>query len=249
MLEKRFQIYGLFDPNGELRYIGQTIQELNDRLKGHIDYSKRLNKNNELYYSDTYICNWIRSLLKDNIKPTIRLIQNLYSKEDLDNAEIYWIKFFREQGCRLVNTANGGNGVGKHSEESKKKISLGHKGKKMSERTKQKMLQTRKEKGCRPSEETKDKISLSLLGHVVSDEVRLKISLGHKGKVLSEETRLLISKIRGGRPFKDQYGNIYQTIREAARKLNLHYQNISSVLHRKHKQIKGYTFNYLEEIN
>lgn len=55
------------------------------------------------------------------------------------------------------------------------------------------------QKGRIISEETRNKISLANKGHNTSEETRLKISLSQKGKVISEETRLKQSIIKCGK--------------------------------------------------
>ena len=98
-----FGIYGLFHPEtGELRYIGQTRKSLNKRLKNHLGHSKNIKTNR-------WVCSWIRKLLRFGLIPRIQYIQEykFITNQDLNNAEIYWIKYFREQGCRLVNVTNG----------------------------------------------------------------------------------------------------------------------------------------------
>lgn len=72
----------------------------------------------------------------------------------------------------------------KHSEETKRKIGDGNRGK------------------VRPpiSEETRAKLSNAQLGHFVSEETRRKISVSKKGKVvISEEQRRQISAALKGR--------------------------------------------------
>lgn len=75
-----------------------------------------------------------------------------------------------------ANKGRPGHNKGKHlSEETKKKLSLGHKGKSV-------------------SEETKRKISKTLIGRIFSDEHKKKIGAKHKGKIVSEETRKKLSE-------------------------------------------------------
>jgi len=75
----------------------------------------------------------------------------------------------------------------KHSEESKRKISIGG-------------------KGLKKSEETKRRMSLAWMGHTVSPEIRKKISEAKKGKVawnkgipMSLEQRKKLSIIQGSK--------------------------------------------------
>lgn len=65
---KEIKIYCLYNPNTcEIRYIGRTIRPLNTRLVQHISKAK----NN---YSNSHKENWIRSLLKNGIRPKIKLL-------------------------------------------------------------------------------------------------------------------------------------------------------------------------------
>lgn len=110
------RIYVLRHPiTNEIRYCGQTIKTLKYRLNEHIQDSKRRH-----YHS----ANWIQSLLKQNLKPLITLVEECDYK-DLNSREIYYIKHFRELKINLTNTSNGGQlGSCKfHTEESKQKIS------------------------------------------------------------------------------------------------------------------------------
>lgn len=70
------------------------------------------------------------------------------NKEQLDNYEINWIRFFRKSFGydRCYNIANGGDG------------------------------------GNPPSEQSKEKLSKALIGHVVTEQTKEKISKGNKGK-------------------------------------------------------------------
>lgn len=102
--------------NGKV-YIGQTTKSLHERKLG---YSKEIKKHGAArpiiwamrkYGLDAFSF----EVLKDDI----------YSKEELDNWERYYIKKYHslcsENG---YNLELGGNGVGKHSEETKRKISI-----------------------------------------------------------------------------------------------------------------------------
>lgn len=115
-------IYGLSDPRtSELRYVGRTKRKLNVRLQQHLQpaYLK----------PNTHKNAWVKSLLSDGIKPEIFEIE---TTEDFE-AEEFWIAYFKSLGCNLTNGTKGGEGwkAGmKHSEESRKRISLSHLGKK-----------------------------------------------------------------------------------------------------------------------
>lgn len=68
----QIKIYCLYNPyNSKIRYIGRTKSSLKRRLSQHIC---KANKN----YSNSHKENWIRSLLKNGIRPKIKLLKTLY---------------------------------------------------------------------------------------------------------------------------------------------------------------------------
>ena len=124
----------------------------------------------------------------DNFK--VELIEWCSSQEELDEREIYWIKFYDAVNSdEFYNLQTGGtNGSSrrgsKMSDETKLRMSnalkgnknpLGHK---MSEKTKQTLIECNKGNkyclGKKHSDETKLKQSQALLGHNVSDVTRQK---------------------------------------------------------------------------
>lgn len=126
----KFELYGLYCPyTDEIKYIGITKNGLNNRLNGHI--KKPTNQ---------YISSWFNDLKKDNKKPIIKCIKECDTYEDLLKSEIEEIKKYRDLNIDLYNIADGGDinpMLGKtHSPEARKKISLIHKGRKMTEEQK-----------------------------------------------------------------------------------------------------------------
>jgi len=85
----------------------------------------------------------------------------------------------------------------KHTEETKRKISLTGMGRKHSLATRKKMSLSRK--GKKLSDEHKRNISLGQRGKKLSLTTRKKISEAHKGKIISLETRKKLSKARKGK--------------------------------------------------
>ena len=112
----------------------------------------------------------------------------------------------------------------KHTEESKQKISLFHKGNKyclgrrLSKETKRKISKNNIGfKGRKHTEETKQKISKSETGKIVSEETKQKISISISGsnhpmfgKKHSNKTKKLMSIVRIGKkrsPFSEKWKN------------------------------------------
>lgn len=150
-------IYALSDPrDNQIRYIGKT-DNLSRRFKMHLT---------EKYKS--YKCNWIKSLLSINLKPNMLILESVPVDKDWESREIYWIQFYREQGCNLTNMTDGGdqgpNCTGKHliksaqgkqniinalikrnkSPENRTKVSKANKGKPHRKNTPEEIEQKRK---------------------------------------------------------------------------------------------------------
>lgn len=149
----------------------------------------------------------------ENFKKEI-LYSRIQYRETADDMERFAIKKERAIGKAEYNLANGGNGTGTVSDETKQKISKArsgkptwNKGKPMSEEYKIKLSMAHKGqvawnkgKKCKPlSEETKKKISESQKGKKMSEETRRKMSESQKGKKMSEETRRKLSESHKGK--------------------------------------------------
>lgn len=93
-------IYGLADPTtGQLRYVGKTTKPRR-RLDEHIADARRgVNRPSS---------HWIRSLLKKGQRPEIFEIEECGAGTDWEEAEQFWIAYFRSIGCRLLNLSIGG---------------------------------------------------------------------------------------------------------------------------------------------
>jgi hypothetical protein len=126
----KFELYGLYCPNTDiLKYIGITKNGLNRRLNNHLKSP-----------TNQFIASWFNDLKLENKKPIIKQIKECHSYDELLESEITEIAKYRKLGFDLYNLADGGNinpMLGKtHSEETRKKISLIHKGRKMTEEQK-----------------------------------------------------------------------------------------------------------------
>ena len=96
------RIYVLKNPiSRRIVYVGQTINSLDVRLKGH--YSDALSNKSRL------VCTWIKSLFDRGLEPIIEEVCQCDIK-DLDKLEKFYIQRYRDLGVELLNLTNGGSG-------------------------------------------------------------------------------------------------------------------------------------------
>jgi hypothetical protein len=160
-------IYGLIDPNSkELRYVGYTSYPQKRYLEHIYKTASKSHKNN-----------WIKSLLLNQQKPEMVILETYLSAEELPIAEIDTIEYYKFIGCNLTNGTIGGDGVHgyKHSNETIEKIKIHHIGKKRQTITKKRM-----------SEAATGRISLRL-GAKCSPESIKKMSEANQGKHIGED--------------------------------------------------------------
>ena len=130
--------------NGKV-YIGQTIRPMEERFERHL----RDAKNNLL--PDNKFHRAIRKYGEENFQ--IEKIDEASTKKELNEKEIYWIKYFNsvEKGYNASPGGDGGNTyisrTPSQMQETKKKIGLANKGKKngMSKQIKCKSVISKKE--------------------------------------------------------------------------------------------------------
>jgi len=161
-------------------YIGQTINHVAQRQAVHKHRAKLYSSGN--YGTNSYLYNAICKYGFDNFK--FEVIEDfIETQEELDLAEIWWIFIYRSINRDIgYNISPGGNGKGRVSDETRKKISEANKGEKSFQY------------GKSPSLETRAKLSKANKGHKMSDLQRQKCSEAHKGLKQSEETKRKRSK-------------------------------------------------------
>lgn len=132
---KPYIVYKHTSPSGKV-YIGITCQT-----------PKRRFMNGRGYKECPAMALAIKKYGWENFKTQI-LFEGL-TKKEAEAKEIELIASYRSNQKEYgYNIENGGNVVGTHSEETKRKISEGNKGKKYSEETLKKIREAKKGKGC-----------------------------------------------------------------------------------------------------
>jgi len=183
--------------NGK-QYVGKTVGPLDKRKWKHESDAK--------LESETYFHRALRKYGFNNFEWEILFESD--NSEILILVEMDMIKDLSSKKPSGYNLTDGGEGLDgyTHSEETKRKIGLGNKGKnlgrKHTEEEKRKIGES--QKGKIVSDETKNRMSKarSELGHKHTEESKKKMSISQKNRIRephSEETRIKIGESQKGR--------------------------------------------------
>lgn len=160
--EPQAYIYGLHDPRtGELRYIGKSIRPL-ERLGNHINER-----------SDTHRGHWIAELTRLKLRPVLIIIDAVPADTDWQTIERIYIAAAREDGCRLTNSTDGGEGVVGLCAEARAKMATTWVGRKHSPQTLALMSANRR--GRKHTPEWCQEMSKRFRGREFTPEWRQKI--------------------------------------------------------------------------
>lgn len=174
-------IYKITSPSGKI-YIGQGF-----------DLKRRFREYTYAWKSKQQVKLFASFQKYGNSKHKFEVIHELpedITQSVLDNYEQLYMDLYRHCGIELMNIREAGS-RGKHNEESKRKLSIAHKGKILSEETRLKISKNRKgltakEKnpmwGKKASDETKRKIGEKSRGRIASEEKKKKMSDSSKNK-------------------------------------------------------------------
>lgn len=191
-------------------YIGQTS----------VKPERRWGSNGSGYCKGQAIYKAIKKYGWDNVSHVV-LCHGL-TQEEVDKMEVALISLFKSNNREFgYNIANGGNSVGKHSEETIKKIAKTCKGKYVGENNNM--------YGKQHSEESKNKMSEAkkgekhnMYGKHHSEESKNKIAEARKGKYVGEKHH------NAKQVFCD--GKIFTTVKEWTKVYNVNYSTVKSWL-------------------
>ncbi len=215
-------VYKHTGPSGKV-YIGITSQKLKKRWQ-----------NGRGYLNNDYFSKAISKYGWKSFEHEI-LFSNL-SKEEAERKEIDLISIYKSNQRKYgYNIENGGNSIGKHSDETNKKIGIANSGKHPSDEVRLKMSLSHKGqpslwKGKHHSFESKEKMRLA--------------KLGKKRGPMNEETKAKKSKP----VICIETGKVYYGVREAERQTGISYKSISRVCLGKRKKTGNYHWKYVSEV-
>lgn len=193
-------VYGLSSSrNGEIRYIGQTVQPLKKRLNSHIHVPAKARKR--------HCFKWIKKEMSLGYIINITVILNGAVWNETEKAVI---KEYRESGFNLVNHTDGGEGVlgRKKTAEERLKISLAHKGRKKSPEHLAKLLAFNSSRKGKPlSNETRAKLSAALKGKRPKNLEELWAK--STGRAWSEKQREATMAAHAAKKLRGQLGLVY----------------------------------------
>ncbi len=245
--------------NGKI-YIGQTIMSLNKRWRLHCQTNS----------SCHLLCRAIRKYGRENF--TIEQIDHAHTREELDNKEIFWIKFYDSMNPNKGYNLTSGGLHCEVSDETKNKISKSLKGKispmKGKRLTNEWIENIRKSQsgenhpwwGRHHSEETKRKISETKKGCVSMLVGEKHPNFGKpspmRGKKMSEESKL---KMRGKRPSLTgknhpqakkvrcvETGEIFDCAAIISVELGFNKNSVGYVCRSKNRTLGGYHWEYVK---
>lgn len=110
-------IYALCCPcSGEIRYIGKANRP-KERLKAHLWSGKRAQSSHKR--------NWIDKLKSKDLRPVLLVLEEVIIT-NWNEKEKYYIKYYKDLGCKLTNTCIGGEGLTFGNQTSFKKGNISY---------------------------------------------------------------------------------------------------------------------------
>lgn len=175
-------IYGLVDPrNQQLRYVGVTKAP-----------ERRRRAHRCLQHTADRRASWLKALRKQGLKAEWFVIEEV-DESEWQEAERFWISYFRYIGAELFNHVDGGRGTLNPTAEVRAKISAKAKGRAMLEKTRLKISESLKGRIFSEAECKKHSENTKRIWEQRDEQERRRIgskaSASKKGTLWSEERK------------------------------------------------------------
>ena len=190
-------IYGLYNEFDQIRYVGLTKNPLNIRYNQHIRSAKNYIDKDE----SSHCLRWIRSMLKKGLTPTIKLITIVPGNGE--DAERFYIAYYKMLGANLTNLTNGGDGTigytrsdetNKKSVETRKRHGLD----KPEQESINKMIKTRKDNNSYVTGGVKSWITSRENGTVESRVKKTKETISKNGSRAITHKKIIENRRKNG---------------------------------------------------
>lgn len=218
-------IYGLYDENGIIFYIGQT-NDIDVRMRAHL-YEVKIGNNLPKY-------NKLRKCIKKgyDVSKWYVILEDNIEFEKIDEKEIHYIAEYRKLGYKLKNLTEGGKGSGGFSENLQKKLAIKRIGQKRSEESKKRMSEARI--GMKFSEEHKKNLSVARKKRITKPETLEKMRASMKKKFIGKTKKYVLI---------DPYGVEHNVLNltDFCRDNGLSAPNLRAVVIGKRPQHKGWS--------
>lgn len=181
---KQHCVYALLDENQQIFYVGKTCRP-KFRFKRHLN---EVSNGNHLY-----VYNKLKQVIDRKNGDTagiFHIIEENIDESQIDDREMFYIKKFRNEGVKLTNLTDGGEGGKGFTAEINKRAALKRTGLKRSDETKKKLSDLKK--GIPLTQSHKDALKKAWETRTpLSPEHYQKISDLNRGKINIQKYRLL----------------------------------------------------------
>lgn len=237
-------IYKITNIKSNKVYIGQT----NNVIRRFSNHKSKLKRG---VHSNAHLQSAWNKYGEEAFKFTILENFNPILNFDINNMEKYYIAKYQATNPEFgYNKKVGGEGGGSPCFETRRKLSKLNKGKKLTEDCKRKMSQSRKGKASPMSGKHHSEITKKLMSKAKTIENGWKphpnsIKAGLSNLRLPSKDVIQKAREANFKKVKDDLGNVFESITEAAEFHKVHKTNISAILKKRRLSTKGRKFNYV----
>ncbi len=240
-------VYALCDSRtNTIRYVGKTGSFVQARVEAHFQPSSlkfKCKKNS-----------WLKELFDAGGVVIVDVLEQHTDKQSLDEAERFYISYFRYIGMQLTNHTDGGDGNSKgciFSPEARLNMSAAHKGPR-GPRSPETRVAVSKGKGGRAVIDSNGVRYATAAEAARSVGVRPQdmnaVLLGRMHSAANRrfryEDKEFVEIRQKNRPIIDDIGEVYPTMRDAAASVGACISSVSMCLNGKRKSVKGRVFRW-----